>query len=157
MGDWVKLSRKERDGLLALPLLDAKVRKKLERANKQITVRSAKQKGQSFQKWLAQEISDIIDEEFGMDDEAPVSSRPGGQHGVDIILRGAAKEKFPFAVEAKNQETLDLVGTINQAEANTPEGQDWLIVHKRKRINNPITIMKWEVFKSLYASLLDIK
>lgn len=155
MGNWIKLSKKEKEGLLALPDLDDKVRKRIERANTKITTRSAKQKGLEFQKWIAKQIAELIDEEFGMDDEALVSSRPGGQHGVDIILRGEAKKKFPFSVEAKNQETLNLPATIEQASQNILSDTDWLIVHKQKRITKPIAILEWDVFVNLCKKGLD--
>jgi len=151
MNKYVMLSTKEREELLALPDLPEKVRKRLEKSNTRITTRSAKQKGLGFQKWLCQEIAELINEEYRPgDDDSPIDSRPGGQHGVDIILRGEAKKKFPFSVEAKNQENMNLMETINQATANTADGTDWLIAHKRKVLDFPIVIISWDLFKKLY-------
>ena len=150
MSKYVLLSKKDREDILTLPGLPDTIRKRLERANKPIKTRSAKQKGLDFQKWLCQEIAEIIDEKYiPGEDDSPIDSRPSGQHGVDIILRGEAKRKFPFSVEAKNQENMNLVETIKQAETNVIEGTDWIIAHKRKTLDFPIVIMSWELFKKL--------
>lgn len=150
MSKYVLLSKKDREELLTLPGLSDTIRKRLERANTQIKTRSAKQKGLGFQKWLCQEIAELIDESyFPGEDDSPIDSRPSGQHGVDIILRGEAKKKFPFSVEAKNQENMNLVETIKQAQENMAEGTDWVIAHKRKTLDFPIVIITWELFKKL--------
>jgi len=75
-----------------------------------------------------------------------------GQRGSDVILRGEAAITFPFTVECKASESLDLVSTIRQAETNAQPGTDWLIVHRRRTLPYPIVIMEWEVFSSLYTA-----
>lgn len=151
MSKYVLLTKKDREELLTLSDLSDRLRKRLERANTKITTRSAKQKGMDFQKWLCSEISELIQETYiPGDDDSPIDSRPSGQHGVDIILRGNAKKKFPYSVEAKNQENMNLMDTVSQAETNTLEGTDWIIAHKRKTLDFPIVIMRWDLFKRLY-------
>ena len=43
-----------------------------------------------------------------------------GAPGVDILFSEKALEKFPFAVECKNQEAINVWKMMEQAEANSP-------------------------------------
>lgn len=127
-----------------------KLIRKLYRALKKIKVSSAKGKGRNLQKLICEKISKITGFPYNQqDDDCLIHSREMGQAGVDIILRGAAKIMFPFAIECKSTEQLNLVETIKQAKNNTEKGIDWLIVHKRKAIKNPVVIMNWNTFEEL--------
>lgn len=84
------------------------------------------------------------------DDQCLIHSREMGQHGKDIILRGEAHKRFPFSIECKNTETLPLPEVIRQAKENTGDDEDWLVVHKRKAIKDPIVIMDWNTFASMW-------
>ena len=55
-----------------------------------------------------------------------------GEHGLDIQLSAAARKKFPFAVECKNQESLNVWKSLEQAESNC-EGLTPLLVFKRNK------------------------
>lgn len=55
-----------------------------------------------------------------------------GAGGVDIQLSPAAQQKFGFAVEAKNQERLNIWSALEQAEENADELVP-LVVFKRNR------------------------
>jgi hypothetical protein len=78
--------------------------------------RSAKAKGRRLQNAVAQAIR----ERFNLQ---PDDVRPAvmGDSGEDIKLSSAARTFFPFAVECKNTERLDVWGAIRQAEANAGE------------------------------------
>lgn len=131
---------------------------KLQRAFKRITVASAKQKGMNGQHWIADRIAEIFNIEWKQsDDQSLIAVRPSGQHGTDIILRGDMYKRFPWDVEAKWSESLNLSGTIEQAEANTKPGRNWLIVHKRKSFQEPIVIMKWSAFENMTSDLDDYR
>jgi hypothetical protein len=153
---YVNLTDAERAELIKLLPASSKLRAKLERAGKRIKVQSAKGKGMNFQREICQKISDLIGIPYlrGNDDSL-IESRGGGQHGVDIILRGEAKKRFPFSIEVKNQENMNLVGTIKQAQENQVDGTTWLVVHRRKALPMDLVIMAWESFEELYGRKTD--
>jgi hypothetical protein len=153
---YVNLTDAERAELIKLLPASSKLRAKLERAGKRIKVQSAKGKGMNFQREICQKISDLIGIPYlrGNDDSL-IESRGGGQHGVDIILRGEAKKRFPFSIEVKNQENMNLVETIKQAQENQVDGTTWLVVHRRKALPMDLVIMAWESFEELYGRKTD--
>ena len=64
---------------------------------------SAKAKGRRFQQW----VRDKLVESLGIHPE-DIESRSMGAGGEDLIMARAAREKFPYSVECKNQERLNL-------------------------------------------------
>lgn len=123
---------------------------KLTRVLKPIKTSSAKGKGRALQQWVCKRISEITGIPYNQqEDQCPIHSREMGQSGTDIILRGEALERFPYAVECKSGETFQLVNTVEQAKNNIGEYEDWLIVHRRKAWRNPIVIMDWYGFEKL--------
>jgi hypothetical protein len=149
---YISLTDAERKEILKALPPTSKLRSKIERAGERIKVRSAKAKGMSFQREVCQRISDLIGIPYLRgDDDSLIESRGGGQHGVDIILRGEAKKRFPFSIEAKNQENMNLVDTVKQAQENQVEGTTWMIVHRRKALPVDLVIMSWELFEVLYG------
>ena len=117
-----------------------------------ITIASAKAKGRRFQQWTAQKISDVTDQPCGKDQN--IESRPMGQAGTDIILRGQAKRLFNFAVENKSQEKKSIPFTwIEQAKSNIGDFKTWLLFVKRKG-EKPVVIMDAEEFFDMYNDLL---
>ena len=90
--------------------------------------RSAKNKG----KRLQNKVRDLILEKFNTLEPDDVRSITMGDSGEDILLSPAARRKFPFSVECKNQEKLNIWSSIEQAENNsgihTP-----LLIFKRNR------------------------
>ena len=147
----VKLSEKEREEIVKSLPTSSKLRAKIERAGKKITVASAKGKGLNFQREMCAKISELIGIPYlrGSDDSL-IESRGGGQHGVDIILRGEAKKKFPYSPECKNQEGMNLMETVNQSIANQQEGTDWIVFHRRKALPVDLVILSWEAFAKLW-------
>lgn len=124
-----------------------KIIKKMERLLKPIKISSRKQKGRSLQKWVCQQVAKLFGIEYDQqDDQCPIHSREMGQSGVDIILRSPVKEVFPFAIECKSGEHLNLLQTMKQAKKNTGNELDWIIVYKKKAFNTPIAIMDWDCF-----------
>lgn len=96
-----------------------------------ISIASRKAKGRKLQQWLAQKISDLTGIPCGKDEL--IESREMGQAGVDIKLIGEAKEKFPFSIECKRQESWSVPAFIKQAKQNNMPDTDWLLVMKRSR------------------------
>lgn len=75
---------------------------------------SAKSKGRRFQ----QEIRDLILSIFPSLHPDDVRSTSMGAPGEDILLSHAARTVFPYSVECKNVEKLNIWEAIRQAEEN---------------------------------------
>lgn len=134
---------------------ELKLRKKIERAGKQIAVQSGKGKGRNLQQKVCRDISEAIGIPYDQqDDECLIHSREMGQSGVDVILRGKAKELFPFSIECKSAEQFNLNAAREQAQANQAEVTNWMIAHKRKVWGSPVVILDWNVFIKMYKSLI---
>ena len=81
---------------------------------RRITRESAKQKGEKFQKFIAERISKLLNIPCGKDEL--IESRGRSQSGTDIRLIGEAKELFPWSIEAKRQEKFAIPQWIEQAK-----------------------------------------
>ena len=91
--------------------------------------RSAKNKG----KRLQNKVRDLILEKFNSKLEPDdVRSITMGESGEDILLSPAARKLFPFSVECKNQEKLNIWSSLEQAEGNSGNHPP-LLIFKRNR------------------------
>ena len=90
--------------------------------------RSAKNKG----KRLQNDVRDLILETFKELEPDDVRSTTMGDSGEDILLSPAARKLFPFAVECKNQERLNIWDSLSKAEWNAGPHIP-LLVFKRNR------------------------
>ena len=157
---WVCLSDSDREYIKSLLTDDRKSKalsKKLEDADKHITVQSAKGKGRELQKWVCRKISGLTDIPFdNQDDNCKIHSREMGQSGVDIILRGEALQKFPFSVECKSTESLNLREFVQQAKNNQKEDTNWMVVVRTKSISDVVVMMSWESFEKLYKGEINV-
>ena len=90
--------------------------------------RSAKNKG----KRLQNKIRDLLLEKFDILEPDDVRSITMGDSGEDILLSPAARKLFPFSVECKNQEKLNIWGALEQAEDNSGNHTP-LVIFKRNR------------------------
>ena len=154
---WILLTNKEMN-MLADGLIPYSVLKKIERARKIIKISSRKGKGRSLQMWVAKRISKLIDIPFdNQDDQCLIHCREMGQSGVDVTLRKEAQTAFPFSIECKNSESLDIMSTINQAKSNQADGTFWMIVHKRKALSDPVVILDWYDFESIFSATMKRK
>ena len=77
--------------------------------------RSAKNKG----KRLQNKVRDLILEKFQQLEEDDVRSTTMGDSGEDVLLSPAARKLFPFSVECKNQEKLNIWSALEQTENNS--------------------------------------
>lgn len=128
--------------------------KKFENAEKKIKVSSAKGKGRGLQYWVCDRIAKMFGLEFiQSDDNCLIQSRPMGQHGTDIVLRGKVFDDFPFDIECKSCESLSIPEWIRQARANKKENRDWLLVFKKQTIGHePLVVMEWETFEKIFLA-----
>ena len=127
-----KKDLKELSELLQNNNIGEKFIKKIERELKPISVSSRKAKGRNLQYKVCEMLGEKLGIEFNQsDDNCLIHSREMGQHGTDIVLRGEAGERFPFSIECKNQEKLNLNEAIKQAKENKGD-RDWIVIHKKK-------------------------
>ena len=90
---------------------------------------SAKAKGRRLQDYVRLRVLAW----FPQLEEADVKCAIMGESGEDIHLSPAARKLFPFSVEAKNQESLNIWKALEQASLNCPDGSTPLVVFKRNK------------------------
>lgn len=88
---------------------------------------SAKAKGRRLQ----QEVAELLRRAFDLPEE-DVKPAIMGERGRDIHLSERAARAFPFAIECKNVESLNIWKALDQAAANAG-GLDPLLVFRRNR------------------------
>ena len=90
--------------------------------------RSAKNKG----KRLQNDVRDLILETFKELEPDDVRSTTMGDSGEDVLLSPFARRLFPFSIECKNQEKLNIWSSLEQAENNSGSHTP-LLIFKRNR------------------------
>ena len=118
---------------------------------KRIKISSGKNKGRKLQQWAAKQISKITGLAYGRGEL--IESNPMGQPGTDIKLYAIAKEKFPFSVECKWQETWSIPAWIEQAKENQVKGTDWLLIIKKNHYKETV-VMDAKIFFDIYDQYL---
>ena len=91
--------------------------------------RSAKNKGKRLQNTVRDLILEKFNSKLEPDD---VRSITMGDSGEDILLSPTARRLFPFSVECKNQEKLNIWSALEQAEENSGDHSP-LVIFKRNR------------------------
>jgi hypothetical protein len=109
-----------------------------------LTPRSAKAKGRRFE----MEIAVVIREAFGLP-ERDVQPTPMGVTGTDIKLSALAHSVFPYAVEAKNVEALNVWQAWKQTLDNTIEGIEQPVLITRKNKTEPVAVIRLGHFLDL--------
>ena len=105
---------------------------------------SAKAKGRRLQ----DSVRDLILEHYPSLEPDDVQCAIMGQSGTDIKLSPAAKRLFPYAVECKNQEKINIWASLDQAKENASNGQTPLLVFKKNRTESYVA-MKLDDFIKL--------
>lgn len=104
---------------------------------------SAKAKGRKLQQWFR----DLILENFTELEPDDVRSTSMGAGGEDLQLSPAARLHFPYSVEAKNCERLNVWGAYEQAEANCGDHEPLLVMKKNRK--KPLVVIDAEAFMEL--------
>ena len=104
---------------------------------------SAKAKGRKLQQWFANKLVEIL----GLDPE-DLESRPMGSQGEDIIMGKQSRNIFPYSIECKNQEAVNVWKAYEQAESNCGKYEP-LVVIKRNR-SKPLVLIEAEYFIKLH-------
>jgi hypothetical protein len=90
---------------------------------------SCKSKGRKLQ----QKVRDIIIEIFPQLEQGDVRSTSMGANGEDIQLSPLAKRYFPYSIECKNVEKLNIWTAFEQACSNAVPNTLPLLIFKRNR------------------------
>mgnify|MGYP003316000854 CR=1 FL=1 len=88
---------------------------------------SAKAKGRRFQQWVRDKLIEVLN--IHPED---IESRSMGAGGEDLIMSRSARDKFPYSIECKNQEKLNIWSSLEQAEENAQKGKP-VLIFKRNR------------------------
>ena len=109
---------------------------------------SAKAKGRRLQQWFR----DLLIEKLNIHPD-DIESRSMGAGGEDLIMARAAREKFPYSVECKNQEKINLWESYNQAQQNS-KNHEPVVILKRNN-SKPLILVDAEYFVKLHQDVSD--
>ena len=113
-----------------------------------MNTRSRKNKG----KRLQNKVRDLLLEQFkDVLEQDDVRSTTMGESGEDIHLPPAARKLIPYAIECKNQESLSIWKSLEQAENNS-NGYEPLLIFKRNRSKTYVTMDIKEFLRLLSES-----
>jgi len=104
---------------------------------------SAKAKGRKLQQWVRDQIIEQL--EVHPED---IESRSMGAGGEDLIMARAARERFPFSVECKNVEKLNVWEAYEQAKSNSKDHEPIVIMKKNQK--KPLVVVDADFFISLF-------
>ena len=111
---------------------------------------SAKAKGRKLQ----QQFRDLLIEQLQIHPE-DIESRSMGAGGEDLIMARAAREKFPYSIECKNVEKLNVWEAYKQASENSTvnrlSGNSYepLVVMKKNN-HKALVVLDAEKFVKIY-------
>lgn len=111
---------------------------------------SCKAKGRKFQQY----IRDLIRTTFKLEDD-DVESRSMGCGGEDIMLSPLARSRFPFSVECKHVERLNVYEAYNQASTNSKKYEPVLFMKKNRK--KALAVVDAEYFFKLVGGLYESK
>ena len=100
---------------------------------------SAKAKGRRLQQWFR----NLLVESLHLDGE-DLESRPMGSSGEDIIMGKQSRNVFPYSIECKNQEKLNVWDAYEQATANSGDHEPILFMKKNRK--KPLVVVDAEWF-----------
>ena len=108
---------------------------------------SAKAKGRRLQQWIRDQLIEKL--EVHPED---IESRSMGAGGEDLIMARAAREKFPYSVECKNQEKMNVWESYSQATDNSGDYEP-IVVIKRNN-HKPLVVVDAEYFVRLHNEIV---
>ena len=104
---------------------------------------SKKAKGRRLQQW----VRDLLIEKLEVHPE-DIESRSMGAGGEDLIMSRSAREKFPYSIECKNQESLNIWKSYEQAQQNSGNYEP-IVVIKRNNVK-PLVLVDADDFVELH-------
>ena len=109
---------------------------------------SAKAKGRRLQQWVRDQLIEKL--EVHPED---IESRSMGAGGEDLIMARAARQKFPYSIECKNVEKLNVWDAYSQASENSGDYEP--IVVMKKNGKKPLVVIDAEFFVKIHDALND--
>ena len=106
---------------------------------------SKKSKGRRLQKWVREQLIEKLNIH-----EEDIESRSMGAGGEDLIMARAARETFPYSIECKNQEKVNLWESYKQADENS--GKYEPVVFIKRNNHKPLVVVDANYFISLHKS-----
>ena len=103
---------------------------------------SAKAKGRALQDWTRKKLMEELDIH-----EDDIKTAVMGESGEDIKMARAAREKFPFSIECKNVESLNVWKAYEQAKENCGKYEPLVVMKKNRK--KPLVVLDAEVFIDL--------
>lgn len=109
------------------------------------TVRSRKSKGVKLQNWVRDMLVQYSDERLL---DGDIRRAVMGERGADVKISDPTKQHlFPFAIECKNQERINIWEAVEQANSNCGNLVPLTII-KRNR-SKPLAVIDAELFISM--------
>ena len=106
---------------------------------------SAKAKGRRFQQWVRDKLIEVLD--IHPED---IESRSMGAGGEDLIMARAARETFPYSIECKNQEKINLWESYKQATENS--GKYEPVVFIKRNNHKPLVVVDADYFINIHKN-----
>ena len=104
---------------------------------------SAKAKGRNLQKWTRERLIEELEIH-----EEDVESRSMGASGEDLIMARAARKKFPYSIECKNQERVNVWESYKQALENSGDYEPIVVI--KKNHHKPLVVIDAEAFIKMH-------
>jgi len=104
---------------------------------------SAKAKGRRLQQWFR----DLLVSKLGIHKE-DIESRSMGAGGEDLIMARSARQKFPYSIECKNQEKINIWESYKQADENSKDYEPVVVLKRNK--HKPLVLVDAEYFVELH-------
>ena len=104
---------------------------------------SKKSKGRRLQKWVREQLIEKLNIH-----EEDIESRSMGAGGEDLIMARAAREKFPYSVECKNQEKVNVWESYSQAVENSKDYEPVVVIKRNN--HKPLVVVDAEYFVGLH-------
>ena len=104
---------------------------------------SAKAKGRKLQKWMRELLIEKLD--IHPED---IESRSMGAGGEDLIMARAARHHFPYSIECKNVEKLNVWEAYKQAKENSKDYEPVVVIKRNNA--KPLVVIDAEYFVSMF-------
>ena len=104
---------------------------------------SAKAKGSRLQQWVRDQLIEQLDVH-----PEDIESRSMGAGGEDLIMARAAREKFPYSIECKNQESINIWKSYEQAKENAGNYEPIVVVKRNN--TKPLVLVDANYFVKMH-------
>jgi len=106
---------------------------------------SAKAKGRRLQQWVRDKLIECLNVH-----PEDIESRSMGAGGEDLIMARAARKSFPFSIECKNVEKLNVWDAYEQASANSGDYEPIVVMKKNNK--KPLVVIDAEYFITKFGT-----